>query len=672
MKKISFIVLMALMLFLGISAAAKTEDLSFDEYTGEALSDDYVEENEDGISTCGAIIVDPGAGGSSDDELEMNDTLATAKSINSYLSYDEHNKCKFVKYLSIANHSNGNADVDCFYFTNSYINKYFSVSIDVPDFFKYYISLYSVQETLQGTKYVYVGNSSEVLSYSNLEIGSYVIKFSSRNNTQAGYCITISLERENSIRNQENNSKANATTIYEGIEKTITPKSSYAYMKFYPSKTGQYNVYWNSFNIEDIEIYEYVNYSNNHEQGTYKKIYQLYDFKSKVNLYQHEKNAVKKIGYEGEHQYYICTKLKNNGNASLKIVYKDIIYYDNTRTLCDEKPKEILYPMDDLTVFTTTYDESNIDSKTSEIILFDKLTNDFSSSDGTYNKVYGGKNLETINCEDGIEDIEMHLDIYRFAAIRYTYEEDGDGESYVTQAMVDYLRFAVLEDTSGIYTNIRIIVLMNYTYTYLYDRNSLFLNDLTSATSLMHFSAGAYSASRDGVNSVSFSIGASANSKMIVSDLRKDVFEDLVAKAVGVASSVASTLYDVIEISGKIIYVTQQSKDVKEALKKELPSSAKSGEITASTAELRKNNIQYRKGIYYDASNELTSDIVTPYFPTRKELTSDYSEKIIFTIESKREGFLLEEMLSYFMTFDICFTSFSGNDYYYNLSLNRN
>lgn len=43
MKKISFIILMSLMLFLGISAAAKTEDLSFDEYTGEALSDDYVE-----------------------------------------------------------------------------------------------------------------------------------------------------------------------------------------------------------------------------------------------------------------------------------------------------------------------------------------------------------------------------------------------------------------------------------------------------------------------------------------------------------------------------------------------------------------------------------------------------------------------------------------------------
>lgn len=24
------------------------------------------------------------------------------------------------------------------------------------------------------------------------------------------------------------------------------------------------------------------------------------------------------------------------------------------------------------------------------------------------------------------------------------------------------------------------------------------------------------------------------------------------------------------------------------------------------------------------------------------------------------------------ITFDVCFTSFSGNDYYYNLSLNRN
>lgn len=42
----------------------------------------------------------------------MNDTLATATNINTYLSYDDNNKCKFVKYLSIANHPNGNDNSD--------------------------------------------------------------------------------------------------------------------------------------------------------------------------------------------------------------------------------------------------------------------------------------------------------------------------------------------------------------------------------------------------------------------------------------------------------------------------------------------------------------------------------------------------------------------------------
>lgn len=671
MKKISFIVLMTLMLFLGISAAAKIEDLTFDKYTGEALSDDY--EDGNGIATQGAIIVDPGMGGSSDDEFEMNDTLATAKSINPYLSYDDNNKCKFVKYLSIANHPNGNADIDCFYFTNSYVNKYFSVSIDAPDFFQYYISLYSVQNTSRETKYVYVGNSSTVMNYSNLEIGSYIIKVNSRNNTQSNYCITVSLERQNSNEYQENNSEANATTIYEDIEKTLKPHSSYAFMKFYPSKTGQYNLYWNSFNIEDIEIYEYVNYRSNFDQGTYKKLYQLYDCKSKINLVQHKKNAEKKFGYEGEHQYFICAKLKNNGNAFLRITYSNITYYDYTRTLSDTKPKELLYPMDDLTVFTTIYDESNIENNAREIFLYDKLTNDFPSNDEKYNNVYGGKNLETINLESTFDNSMMaHLDIYRFATIDYIYEEDGDGESYITQAQVNYMRFAVLENTSGDYTKIKIIVLMNYTYTYLYDTNSLFLNKLTSFISLESFSGVAFSLAPNEIDCVGFNIGASANKKMIVYNLKKELLDEAIAKVVGIASSAASTLYDAINIGEKIAYAINQKEEINAAIKKQLPSSAISGEMDVSTSVLRKSNIEFHEGIYYDNLNNLNFDMVSPYYPTSKEIKNGGVDALEFEIISVGEKSLVDKKMSYFMTFKIHVPSINGKEYYYDFNINRN
>lgn len=665
MKKISFIILMSLMLFLGISAAAKTEDLSFDEYTGEALSDDYVEENEDGISTCGAIIVDPGAGGSSDDELEMNDTLATAKSINSYLSYDEHNKCKFVKYLSIANHSNGNADTDCFYFTNSYINKYFSVSIDVPDFFKYYISLYSVQETSQGTKYVYVGNSSEVLSYSNLEIGSYVIKFSSRNNTQAGYCITISLERENSIRNQENNSEANATTIYEGIDKKIYSNTGIMFLKFYPSKTGLYRLSWDYSSIESIEIYEYIVVDNLVYTGKCKKKYKIYDNYSEVSLFQNDKNAERKAGYEGEHQYYICAKLKNNGKF-FKISYKQITFIDNTKTVGENTPFELLFPVDDLSVFTTVHEKSNIEENVLETIIFDKMTQNtdyFKISD--YNKIYGGINAESAMYCNNLTEAKfgaMHVEFYRYATINYLCEEDGDGETYMTDAIVNYMKFAICEDFSGRNSSNSIVVLMNYKYDYVYDLNLLALNQLTSDISLSNFESIVFSSISSDIVVGNFYSVENTTDKMLISNIEKEILEDTITGVIGAASSILGTLYETIIYADKIMYRLNMSESDEKKVLNKLPSKTKCVKITSSKASLSDTNIQF----------STSSNRVIPYFPFQNELENSIADTMILNMKTNGINRLVEGTLGYILQFDIMFTSISGKDFNYTFDFSRN
>ena len=75
MKKISFIILCFLMLFFGFNVyASQNNEIEYEEYTGQAVSDDYKTE-DNAVSTCGAIIVDPGLGGNSDDEFEMNDSF---------------------------------------------------------------------------------------------------------------------------------------------------------------------------------------------------------------------------------------------------------------------------------------------------------------------------------------------------------------------------------------------------------------------------------------------------------------------------------------------------------------------------------------------------------------------------------------------------------------------
>lgn len=663
MKKISFIVLMTLMLFLGISAAAKTEDLTFQKYTGEALNDDY--EDGNGITTQGAIIVDPGIGGSSDDEFEMNDTLATAKSINSYLSYDGNNKCKFVKYLSIANHPNGNTDTDCFYFTNYYVNKYFSVSIDAPDFFQYYISLYSVQETSRETKYVYVGNSSTIMNYSNLEIGSYIIKFNSRNNTQSNYCITVSLERENSNTYQENNSEANATTIYEDIEKKICSSTETIFLKFYPPKTGLYRLYWDYSDV-DIEIYEYIAVDNLVYTGKCKKIYKIYDNYSQVSLFQHNKNAEKKAGYEGEHQYFICAKLKKNNGQYFKISYKEITFIDKTRTVGDNTPFELLFPVDDISVFTTIHDKSNIEENVRETVIFDKMTqNTDNYKINDYNKIYGGINAESAIYCDNLKEAKfgaMHVEFYRYATIDYLYEDDGDGETYITDAIVNYMKFAICEDFSGRYNFNKIVILMNYKYDYVYDLNLLALNQLTSDISLTNFKSFIFSSISSEIVVGKFSKADNLTDKILISNIEKEILEDTILGVIGAASSKLSTLYETIIYADKIMYRLNMSESDEKNVLSRLPSQTKCVKITSSKASLSDTNIQY----------STSSNRVIPYFPSKETLEDTIADTMILNMETNGVNRLTEGSLGYILQFDIIFTSISGNDFTYTFDFSRN
>ena len=106
------------MLFFGFNVyASSNNEIEYEKYTGQALSENY-EKFDEKISTCGAIIINPGMGESSDDEFEMNDSFDTATNVTN-LMYFSGNMGSFEKYLSIANHSNGNSDKDYFYFENN-------------------------------------------------------------------------------------------------------------------------------------------------------------------------------------------------------------------------------------------------------------------------------------------------------------------------------------------------------------------------------------------------------------------------------------------------------------------------------------------------------------------------------------------------------------------------
>ena len=234
MKKISFIILCFLMLFFGFNVyASQNNEIEYEEYTGQAVSDDYKTE-DNAVSTCGAIIVDPGLGGNSDDEFEMNDSFQTATDITNLISYNGY-VGSFTKYLSIANHSNGNVDKDCFYFDNEYFCKTFCVSITTDSYVKYNLQLYS----FQGNEYVLVKSSDLGIAFTNFECGSFVLRLVFTNNTQAAYKISINSEKTEYKANQ---AEVSATSLYDGLTKRFNVQNRNLYFKFYPNKSGQFTL----------------------------------------------------------------------------------------------------------------------------------------------------------------------------------------------------------------------------------------------------------------------------------------------------------------------------------------------------------------------------------------------------------------------------------------------
>lgn len=443
MKKISFIILMSLMLFFGISAAAKSDCPIYEEYTGKALSDDY-EDGFESIATQGAIIVDPGTVVSGD-EFEMNDTLATATNINSYLSYDSNNKCKFVKYLSIASHSNGNADTDCFYFTNSYKNKYFSVSVDVPDFFNYYISLYSVQ----GSKFVLIRNTTSALNYVNLEIGSYVIKFCSRNNTQANYSITISLERVSNLYGQENTSENTSTTIYCGLDKKILCDGKDKFLKFSPSNSCMYKMTGNC-TIETV--YTYIDGN--------KQEYKVID---------------NSVYLEGNDIYFLKISTSNIGYSNVLINSLLPTFVDKTTLKLDFgsnyfKVYNQLFPKDDLGVLMSESLSSNIYSNGENQNVAYRIDNLYSDYTNDYYGL-GYTNYKSVELNENEESNEYYFQTIRCVVISY----NRNSNNKIISSDIDYLRFNYVEQISESIHKSMILITMSYKYQYDYEKNELSL-----------------------------------------------------------------------------------------------------------------------------------------------------------------------------------------------------
>ena len=395
------------MLFFGFNVyASSNNEIEYEKYTGQALSENY-EKFDEKISTCGAIIINPGMGESSDDEFEMNDSFDTATNVTN-LMYFSGNMGSFEKYLSIANHSNGNSDKDYFYFENNYYCKTFSISISTDSFVKYNLSLYSVQ----GRQYVLVKSTDAAINYTNFECGAYVLRMVFTNNTQANYKLSFNCEKTTYKANQ---SELSATSIYDGITKNFKISSRWNYFKFYPNKTGQFKIEFDYEHIENFEIYEYVTY-NNFSSGTKKLNYDINNRKTEVNLFQVNKSANRVLNPDSNTGYYICFTAKKFGDSYFKIEYSNIRYCDYTRLL-EKYDQDYLFPMDDLSIFTTIYDKNNVECNSSEIVRFDILTKDFSSGNEKYDKVFGGTNVQSIkNClqNHNNSNDSLYLIHYRF------------------------------------------------------------------------------------------------------------------------------------------------------------------------------------------------------------------------------------------------------------------
>ena len=440
MKKVLFVFLFVIMFFLNFNIYAKANTIvKYEEYTGKALSDEYEEESN--ISTYGAIIIDPALDG---DMFEPNDTFATATNINKFINY-ENNKCEFSRNLSIKNHSNGNVDYDYFYFSNKYANKFMNIIIDSSDLFKYNISLYSAN----GQKYVLIQNSYYSLNYANLQIGDYVIKICSRNNSQADYKLTVYLERQNDLLNQENLTPELATSIYPNVEKMLNCDGEFKYLKFSPNSTAYYK-------LSDECILESVYMIRDNVKNTFKIL--------NNNVY-----------LEKDYFYYFKLKTQNVGSINIRLSIQNPTYIDSSSYKLDfganySKIYNQLFPKDDLGIFMCNNIKSNIDLGNSNVVYrIDNLYDDF------YCKYYGlgytnNKSIE-LN-EDEMSD-GFYFQTIRVAVISY----NRNSENEIVSSDVDYLRFNYVDQTADVLHEAMIFVTMNFKYHFDFINNELSLVD---------------------------------------------------------------------------------------------------------------------------------------------------------------------------------------------------
>ncbi len=665
MKKVFFCFIFFMLCFLNFNVYAKEIGTEYEKYTGQALSDDY-EMSDDEISTYGAITVDPGMGGSSDDEFEMNDSFETATNVTNLMCFSG-NFGNFEKHLSIVNHSNGNSDSDYLYFENNYYCKTFNISISTDSFVKYNLSLYSVQ----GRQYVLVKSTDMAINYTNFECGAYVLRLVFTNNTQANYKLSFNCEKTTFKANQ---SELSATSIYDGITKNFR----WNYFKFYPNKTGQFKIEFDYEHIENFEIYEYVTY-NNFSSGTKKLNYDINNRKSEVNLFQANKSANRVLNPNSNTGYYICFTAKKFGDSYFKIEYNDVRYCDYTRLL-EKHERDYLFPIDDLSIFTTIYDKNNIECNSSEIVRFDVLTKDFSSGNEKYDKVFGGTNVQSIKKSSPndnnsnnplIGSIKNHTTIMRFASLDYTYDEETNYEDSV---IVNYARIALIEDVNGQSVDLYTALLMNYKYLYDYYSNTLYLLTIESTISLNDFEYFTYSNKNVGIEQAKIDVVNNSNTEAeyyaALSNVRKDIADEAIGTIMGL-KSITKLLYCYYETFDKILYCTTdyeknayygeyyKDDDIYKVMEDKTSGNSYIGSYSRLT------NFSYSYNNIMNISNP-----VSPYYPNVFYSNSNDSLYLIhYKFKSNINIFFGD--LKYELSFNIKFKSLNGENYKFNNKFER-
>ncbi len=641
MKKISFIMLCFLMLFLGFNVyASSNNEIEYEEYTGQAVSDDYKTE-DDGVFTYGAITVDPGLGGNSDDEFEMNDSFQTATDITKLISYNG-NIGNFTKYLSIANHSNGSVDKDFFYFDNQYLCKTFSVSITTDSFVKYNLQLYSVQ----GNEYVLVKSSDSEIAFTNFECGSFVLRLVFTNNTQASYKISINSEKTEYKANQ---AEVSATSLYDGLTKKFNVQSRNLYFKFYPNKSGQFTLDYDLNYIDSVEIYEYVTY-NNFVNGIRKKLYNLENDKTEVNLFQANMSANRKLNPNSTTGYYVHLTAKKRGETSFKIKYSGINFVYNTNVY-GNNVDEYLFPMDDLSIFTSIYSKGDIETKEHAIIKYDVLTKDFLSGNSDYDNVYGGINIESMVekeqfNEDDLKNGNQHITIYRYALIDYIYDDNSND---VEQSTVYYMRFAVIENSDSNTSNIVVSILMNYRIEYVYSSNLMYFNSCEEKCFMLtDFSALVESYNGSCISEANiYNQNKSSKYEMkdkVLSGITQNVADKLVETATSWNKPLNIT-YKVIKMGTKIAYAFESNNanaDVQTFLDQNANGAFKCKYISSNAYLFNNRILEYKNSPYFPTySNETNNnDFVKLYikaYQNNNFLNKDYSYTLSFNVKIQYE-----------------------------------